>query len=56
MGKSFEECAKEYLKQFEKLENLPDDNYIKKAWKSGEISDEQAIHSLNLAEYLEEKE
>lgn len=43
-----------FLKRLKQLENLPDDNPIKKKWKSGEISDTFAIYYLELNEYLEE--
>lgn len=44
-----------FQKRLEQLENLPDDNPIKKKWKSGKISDTLAIYYLELNEYLEEE-
>lgn len=42
-----------FEKRLEQLENLPDDEPIKRKWKSGEISDTLAIYYLELNEYLE---
>lgn len=43
-----------FFKRLEQLENLPDDEPIKRKWKSGEISDTLAIYFLELNEFIQE--
>ena len=45
---------KNFLKRLEQLENLPEDDVLKKNWKSGEISTSLAIYLLEFTEELNE--
>lgn len=52
MNDSFRKRLNYFFKRLEQLENLPDDNPIKKKWESGEISDTLAIYFLEMNDYL----
>lgn len=55
MKDSLKERLDYFSKRLEQLEELSDDNPIKRKWKSGEVSDTLAIYYLELGEYLEDE-
>lgn len=55
MKDSLKNRADYFFKRLEQMENLPDDDPLKKKWKSGEISDTLAIYFLELDEYLKKE-
>ena len=54
MNDSLQKNVKNFLKRLEQLENLPEDDVLKKNWKSGEISTSLAIYLLEFTEELNE--